>query len=155
MHTSRPLLAALLVAPFLASRAQAPVTTTRSATRPLSIFVKAVRASLYHVQPTPEQQTKIKAIVAQQRPKLVAIRESMKPWPDKLKAAREQHDTAAARAARVELRRGRVAIAQVARQTLLDVQPLLSAIQQTQFDTNVRRMRPALVRFARGGRRPG
>ena len=148
------LLALFLAAPIVAAPAHGQASPPTSKVN-RSIVAMAVRASLFHVQPTTEQQTKIKAIVEQQRSKLVAIHESMKPWPAKLKTAREQHDTAAMRAARVELRHGRVAIVQVARQSLIGVRPILTTAQQTQFDTNVQRVRPALMRFARFGRRPG
>lgn len=151
MHTSHQLFLAIVIAlPFSASRAQTPAPGPK---RP-PVVVMAVRASLYRVQPTAEQQTKIKAIVAQQRPRLAAVRDSMTPWIEKLRLARQQHDTAAARAARVAIRRGRFAVATVTRQTLVDIRPLLTATQQTQFDLNVRRVKPALVRFVRWGRRP-
>ncbi|HEX8944178.1 MAG TPA: hypothetical protein VF785_13655 [Gemmatimonadaceae bacterium] len=137
--------------PLSAMQAQTPAAPPK---RP-PVIAMAVRASLFHVQPTVEQQTKIKAIVAQQRPRLVVVRDSMKPWAEKLRVARQQHDTAAAREARVALRRGRLAIASVTRQTLLQIRPELTATQQAQFDTNLQRVKPALTRFVRRGRRPG
>jgi hypothetical protein len=152
MHTSRRLSLTLILAlPFSASPAQTP---SPSAKRPPIIAV-AVRASLYRVQPTVDQQAKIKALVTNQRPRLAAVRDSMTPWVTKLRTARQQSDTAAARAARVEIRRGRLAVAGITRQTLLQVRPLLTEPQQAQFDVNLKRVKPALVRFVRRGRRPG
>ena len=144
-------LALVLTLPFSASPAQTPAS---GAQRP-PVIALAVRASLYGVQPTLDQQAKIKALVTEQRPRLVAVRDSMKPWAAKLRTARQQNDTAGARAARVELRRGRLAIAGITRQTLLQVRPMLTASQQAQFDVNLKRVRPALIRFVRRGQRPG
>lgn len=152
MHTPHRLsLALVLTLPFSASPAQTPAS---GAQRPPIIAV-AMRASLYRVQPNSDQQAKVKALVTQQRPRLVAVRDSMKPWAAKLRTARQQNDTAGARAARVELRRGRRAIAGITRQTLLQVRPMLTAPQQAQFDVNLKRVRPALIRFVRRGQRPG
>jgi hypothetical protein len=139
------------VLPLAPLRAQTPAPETK---RP-SVVAFAVRASLYHVQPTADQQAKIKTIVAEQQPRLAVVRDSVRPWLAKLRAARQQNDTAGARVARVAIRRGRFAVASIARQTLLNVRPLLTTPQQTQFDANLRRVKPALIRFVRGGRRSG
>jgi hypothetical protein len=152
MHTRHRLCLALVVTlPFSASRAQTPES---DAQRP-SIIAVAIRASLYRVQPTSDQQAKIKALVTEQRPRLVAVRDSMKPWAAKLRTARQDNDTAGARAARVELRRGRRAIAGITHQTLVQLRPMLTVPQQAQFDVNLKRVRPALIRFVRRGQRPG
>jgi hypothetical protein len=152
MHTPHRLsLALLFTLPVSASPAQTPAWRAQ---RPPIIAV-AVRASLYRVQPTSDQQAKIRALVTEQRPQLVAVRDSMKPWATKLRTARQQNDTAGARTARVELRRGRRAIAGITRQTLLQVRPMLTAPQQAQFDVNLKRVTPALIRFVRRGQRPG
>jgi len=152
MHTSHRWFLTLTAAlPLTTLRAQTPAPETK---RP-SVVALAVRTSLYHVQPTTDQQAKIKTIVAEQEPRLAVVRDSMRPWLAKLRAARQQNDTAGARVAKVAIRRGRFVVASIARQTLLNVRPLLTTSQQTQFDANLRRVKPALIRFVRGGRRSG
>ena len=151
-YASRLTILALAFTPLLSTaRAQ---TAPAGAARP-PIIAAAVRASLRGIQLTGEQQTAVKAVVVNHQPQIATVRDSMKPWVAKLQAARQQHDTTAARAARVALRRGRLGIASITRQALLQVRPLLTVAQQPQFDANIVRVRPALARFVRTGRRPG
>jgi hypothetical protein len=155
MRTSRLISLALAMVPAL-SIAQAQ--TSPTAPKRPAIIVVAVRASLRGVQPTDSQQTAIKAIVANHRPQLAVVRDSMKPWAIALKTARQNHDTAAARVARVALRRGRLGVATITRRALQQIRPTLTAAQQTRFDTNTVKVNAMLARFVRRGlapRQPG
>src|SRR5690348_3276596 len=81
MHTSHRWFLTLTAAlPLTTLRAQTPAPETK---RP-SVVALAVRTSLYHVQPTTDQQAKIKTIVAEQEPRLAVVRDSMRPWLAKL-----------------------------------------------------------------------
>lgn len=151
MRTSRLVSLAFAIVPAL-STAQAQTTQT-TPKRP-AVIVMAVRGSLRGVQPTEAQQTAIKAIVANHRPQLAVVRDSMKPWAIALKTARQSHDTAAARVARVALRRGRLGVATITRRALQQIRPTLTAAQQTQFDTNTVRVNAMLARFVRRGLAP-
>jgi hypothetical protein len=151
MRTSRLFILALAMTPaWHVSHAQ----TQPAGQRPAIIAV-AVRGTLRGIQLTDAQRTAVKTIVTQHAPQMAAVRETMKPWAAKLKTAREQKDTAAARTARVALRGGRLDLAKVTRGTLVDVRATLTAPQQAQFDTNSRRVKAMLTRFVRTGARPG
>ena len=154
MRTSRLVSLALAIVPvFSVARAQTPKPASDSAKHP-PIFVAAVRASLRGIALDETQQSTIKAIVEKCRPQLITARESMKPWRSALQTARQNKDTAAARAARVALRRGRLGVAAITRRALQQVRPTLTTAQQTQFDTNVPRVKAMLTRFVRGGPPP-
>ena len=154
MRTSRLFSLALAIVPVCAvARAQTPKPGSDSARHP-PIIVAAVRASLRGIALDETQQSRIKAIVEKNRPELVTARESMKPWRTALQAARQNKDTAAARAARVALRRGRLGVAEITRRTLRQVRLTLTTAQQAQFETNVPRVKAMLRRFVRGGPPP-
>ena len=151
MRTSRLFPLALAIVPVLSvARAQTPKPTSDPAKRP-PIIVAAVRASVRGITLSDTQQATIKGIVAKHRPQLVVVRDSMKPWRAALQTARQNHDTVAARTARVALRRGRLGVATITRRALQQVRPTLSTAQQAQFDANVPRVRAMLTRFVRGG----
>jgi hypothetical protein len=151
MRTSRLVSLALAIVPVLSTaRAQAPRPAQDSIKHP-PIIVAAVRVSLRGVELSETQQATIKGIVNTHRPQLVVVRDSMKPWRVALQTARQNNDTAAARVARVALRRGRLGVAAITRDALQQVRATLTAAQQAQFDANVPRVKAMLTRFVRGG----
>ena len=154
MRTSRLFSLALAIGPvFSVARAETPKPATDSAKHP-PIIVAAVRASLRGIALDETQQSTIKAIVEKHRPQLMVVRDSMKPWRAALQTARQNKDTVAARAARVALRRGRLAVATITRRALQQVRPTLTTAQQALFDANATQVRAMLARFVRGGAPP-
>ena len=153
MRTSRLVSLALAIGPLLSTaRAQAPRPAQDSVKRP-PIIVVAVRVSLRGVELSETQQATIKGIVNTHRPQLVVVRDSMKPWRVALQTARQNNDTAAARTARIALRRGRLGVAMITRRALQEIRATLTTAQQTQFDANAPRVKAMLTRFVRGDTR--
>lgn len=153
MRTSRLVTLALAVVPVLSvARAQTPKQTPDAQHPP--IIVAAVRASLRGIELSDPQKATTKSIVEKHRPQLVVVRDSMKPWRAALQTARQNNDTAAARAARVALRKGRLGVAMITRRALQEIRATLTTAQQTQFDTNATRVKAMLTRFVRGGAPP-
>ncbi len=153
MRTSRLVSLALAIVPVLSTaRAQTPRPAPDSIRRP-PIIVAAVRLSLRGIELSETQQAAIKGIVDTHRPQLVVVRDSMKPWKAALQKARQNNDTAAARTARIALRRGRLGVATITRRALQEIRPTLTTAQETQFDANAPRVKAMLTRFVRGGPR--
>jgi len=153
MRPSRLVSLALAIVPVLSTaRAQTPRSAPDSVKRP-PIIVAAVRVSLRGIELSATQQAAIKAIVDKHRPQLVVVRDSMKPWRAALQTARQNNDTAAARTARIALRRGRLGVAMITRRALQEIRATLTTAQQTQFDANAPRVKAMLTRFVRGDTR--
>ena len=151
MRTSRLVSLALAIVPVLSvARAQTPKPAPDAVKHP-PIIVAAVRASVRGIALSEAQQATIKDIVQQHRPQLEVVRDSMKPWRAALQTARQTKDTAAARVARVALRRGRLGVAMITRRARLEIRPTLTTAQQVQFDANATQVRAMLARFVRGG----
>ncbi|HSQ31329.1 MAG TPA: hypothetical protein VLN49_15825 [Gemmatimonadaceae bacterium] len=137
---------ALVAMPAAASIGQTPEQTSAKP-RPGPV-ARVVRASLRGIQLTDAEKSGIATVRKTYAPQFKAIADSAKPIRVALRTARQQHDTAAARAAMRELRASRRSGVAVLRQTLVAIRASLAQEHQTQFDANLVRVRRLLRRIS-------
>ena len=135
---------ALVAVPAAASMGQTP-NQTGAKPRPGPV-ARVVRVSLRGIQLTDAEKSGIVTVRKTYAPQFNAIADSAKPIRLALRAARQQHDTAAARAAIRELRATRRSGVAVLRQTLVAIRGSLAPEHHSQFDANLVRVRRLLRR---------
>lgn len=136
---------ALVAVPAAASMGQ---TSNQTGAKPRpGPVARVVRASLRGIQLTDAEKSGIVTVRKTYAPQFKAIADSAKPIHLALRTARQQHDTAAARAAIRELRAMRRSGVAVLRQTLVAIRGSLAPEHQSQFDANLVRVRRLLRRF--------
>ncbi len=137
---------ALVAMPAAVSMSQTP-NQTSAQPRPGPV-ARVVRASLRGIQLTDAEKSGIATVRKTYAPQFKAIVDSAKPIRLALRAARQQHDTAAARAAIRELRAARRSGVVVLRQTLVAIRASLAQEHQSQFDANLARVRRLIRRMS-------
>jgi LTXXQ motif family protein len=128
--------------------AQQPATTTSR--QPVNIVTRIIRGSMRGIALTETEKTSLRAVQETHRPQFQTLAAEMKPIRLALRDARQKHDTATARAARKALAGKRRAAVGVLQQSLRDIRAKLSPEHQTQFDTNLVRVRVLIRRWALG-----
>ena len=138
----------LVIAAALALTGAATVhaqgTVLQPPARPARV-ARLVRASLAGIPLTDSERTALGAVRTHYMAQLRAIGEEAKPVMVRLRAARQARDTAAARAARAELRAERRKGAKTLRAALVDVRTALADEHRTRFDQNMLVIRAMLA----------
>lgn len=133
-----------LALPAGATIAQSPGATGNAA-RPGPVM-RVIRASLRGIQLNDAEKSGIASVRSTYAPQFKAIADSAKPIRLALRAARQQRDTAAARAAARELRQTKQAGVAVLKRTLVAIRASLAQDHQAQFDANLARVRKLIRR---------
>lgn len=135
---------ACLLLPASASLGQTAGTGAAAHPGPVA---RVIRASLRGIQLTDSEKSGIASVRAAYAPRFRAVADSAKPIRAALRAARQQHDTAAARAAARALRQTRRAGVSVLKETLVAIRSSLAQEHQPRFDANLARVRRFIRRM--------
>ena len=135
---------ACMLLPASAAIGQTPGATRGARPGPVA---RVIRASLHGIQLTDAEKSGIASVRTTYAPRFKAVADSAKPVRAALRAARQQHDTAAAHAAMRELRQSRQAGVAVLKQTLTAIRASLAEDHQPQFDANLVRVRRLIRRM--------
>lgn len=109
-----------------------------------NIIARITRVSLRGIALSDAEKTKLQAVRPSYAPRFTALRGTVRADFTALRTARQNKDTAAARAARVALRADRGRIAGTIPEYLQALRASLTAEHQTQFDANRARARRML-----------
>jgi Spy/CpxP family protein refolding chaperone len=116
---------------------------------------QGVNVALRGIQLTDAQRTQVTAIQKKYQDQFKAMRDSAKPAPNVARDAKQDRDTAAARAAFSRMQALRARMEQLQAQQRSEIRAVLTAEQQKTFDQNVTEMQARGERRGRRGGRAG
>ena len=116
---------------------------------------QGINVALRGIQLTDAQRTQVSAIQKKYQDQFKAMRDSAKPAPHIARDAKQNRDTAAARAAFSRMQARRARVEQLQAQQRNEIRAVLTAEQQNTFDQNVTEMQARGERRGRRGGRAG
>lgn len=116
---------------------------------------QAINVALRGIQLTDAQRAQVTAIQKKYQDQFKAMRDSAKPAPNVARDAKQNRDTAAARAAFSRMQARRAGMEQLQAQQRNEIRAVLTAEQQKTFDQNVTEMQARGERRGRRGGRAG
>jgi Spy/CpxP family protein refolding chaperone len=132
------------------AQAATPGATQKHQARRARVDAGTGRGLLRGITLTDAEKTKVKEVRAKYRDEAKTLREQMRPAMQDARAARQKHDSAAAKAAWDKTTATREQLQSLATRQQADIRAALTPEHQTQFDANVKAMEQRRAEMPKG-----